>query len=188
MSRALALLAGLCVAGAASTHAWQLLDGMTGIKAYEVQFNRRVVGRVVVVGSDATPPPGYTAGLEYWNWEPGAAWRGAFTLVPVDAVPSHDAYGWTTFPHERFDLSHTVPMPAVAPQPGDRFYRVQVQKGRRWVSRGWMWLQDGPQPAQEWYGRKLTSDLVGEGDGSAIRFTSAEPPRPGSRDVFLLVH
>jgi hypothetical protein len=40
---------------------------------------------------------------------------------------------------------------------------------------------------QEWYGRNLTADLVGTEDG-AIRFTSVEPPAPGSRAVSLLLH
>ncbi len=184
--RSLALLVGLFAASAASTHATQLMDGMTGIKAYDILFGRRVIGRMVVVGCDnPNPPPGYTAGVEYWNWNRGAAWRGLFTLVPVEAVPDYDAYPWTTFPHEHFGLSQTVPMPTIAPEAGDRFYRVKVQEGSRWVPQGWMWLKSGPPRTQEWYGQNLTSDLVGE--GTAIRFTSAEPPRPGSRDVFLLV-
>jgi hypothetical protein len=162
------------------------MDGMTGIKAYDILFGRRVIGRMVVVGCDnRNPPPGYAAGLEYWNWSRGAAWRGLFTLVPVEAVPDYSAYRWTTFPHEHFDLSQTVPMPAIAPEAGDRFYRVKVQEGSRWVPQGWMWLKSGPPRIQEWYGQNLTSDLVGE--GTAIRFTSAEPPPPGSNDVFLLI-
>jgi hypothetical protein len=49
-----------------------------------------------------------------------------------------------------------------------------------------MWLKNGPPRVQEWYGQNLTSDLIGE--GTAIRFTSAEPPPLGSKDVFLLIH
>ena len=68
----------------------------------------------------------------------------------------------------------------------DLFYRVQVRTESGWVDQGWMWLINGPKRVQEWYGRNLTSDLVGE--GTAIRFTSAEPPRPGSIEVYLLIH
>ncbi len=76
-----------------------------------------MIGRVVVVGCDnLNPPTGYTAGVEYWNWNQGAAWRGSFTLVPIEAVPNYSAYRWTTFPHEHFDLSQTVPMPSIAPE------------------------------------------------------------------------
>jgi hypothetical protein len=185
-SSTLTLSLALLLFTSSSTHAWQLMDGMTTIKAYEIVFNHRLIGRVVVVGcGNPNPPPGYTAGLEYWNWSPGAAWRGSFTLVPVEAVPDYYAHSWATFPHEHFDLSHTVPMPAIAPEAGDRFYRVQVHNGSRWAPHGWMWLMNGSPRAQEWYGRNLTSDLVG--DGTAIRFTSAEPPRPGSKDVYLLI-
>jgi hypothetical protein len=184
--RRLALLALLCAAGSASTHA-QLNDGMCGIKAYRIQFGSQVIGQVVVVGCDnPNPPAGFTAGREYWTWSAGADWRGSFTLVPVEPVPSYSAYRWTEFPHEHFDLSRAVPMPAIAPRAADRFYEVQVAEGSRWVSRGWMWLVDGPPRAQEWYGRGLGSDLVG--DGAAIRFRSAEPPAPGSTEVYLLLH
>jgi hypothetical protein len=163
------------------------MDGMTGLKAYQIVFGGRVIGRVVLVGCDnSNPPTGYTAGVEYWNWNRGAAWRGSFTLVPIEAVPNYSAYRWTTFPHEHFDLSQTVPMPSIAPEAGDQFYRVNVQEGSRWVPQGWMWLKSGPPRIQEWYGQNLTSDLIG--DGTAIRFTSAEPPPQGSKDVFLLIH
>ena len=131
------------------------------------------------------PPPGYTAGQEYWTWIPGAAWRGTFTLVPVDTVPDYYSSSWATFPHDHFDLSHTAPMPSISPEAGDRFYRVQVRSGSRWIDQGWMWLINDERK-QEWYGRSLTSDLIG--DGTAIRFTSADPPKPGSTDVYLLIH
>jgi hypothetical protein len=48
-----------------------------------------------------------------------------------------------------------------------------------------MWLMNGPTRRQIWYGRDLTTDLVGA-EGTAIRFASAEIPAPGSRDVYLL--
>lgn len=54
------------------------------------------------------------------------------------------------------------------------------------INQGWMWLINGAQPVQEWYGQNLTSDLVGA--GGAIYFTSAEPPAPGSKDVYMLIH
>ncbi len=183
---AIALLVGLAAVGAVPTHAGQLMEGMSSVKAFRIEFNARPIGHVVVVGCDnANPPAGYTAGQEYWTWEPGAAWRGTFTLVPVDAVPDYAAFRWTTFPHQHFDLSHTVPMPTIAPAASDRFYRVQVRRGPAWVDQGWMWLLNGPARRQAWYGRDLTTDLVGD-EGAAIRFVSADTPAPGSRDVYLL--
>ena len=182
-----ALLVALCAAGTAPAHARQMIDGLIMIKAYRIEFNNKIIGTVVVVGCDnLNPPPGYTAGKEYWTWTPGAAWRGTFTLVPVDTVPDYYSYSWETFPHEHFDLSRTVPMPSISPEAGDRFYRVQVRSESRWVDQGWMWLINGTERVQEWYGRNLTSDLVGT--GTAIRFTSADPPTPGSSDVYLLIH
>ena len=182
-----ALLVALCAVGTAPAHAAEILDGPLMIKAYRIEFNNRIIGTVVVVGCDnLNPPPGYTAGQEYWTWTPGAAWRGTFTLVPVNDVPDYYSYSWETFPHEHFDLSRTVPMPSISPEAGDRFYRVQVRSESRWVDQGWMWLINGTERVQEWYGRNLTSDLVG--DGTAIRFTSVDPPTPGSSDVYLLIH
>ena len=71
-----ALILALC-AVAAPVRARQLMDGMSGIKAYRIEFNNVVIGTVVVVGSEnLNPLPGYTAGQEYWTWAPGAAWRG----------------------------------------------------------------------------------------------------------------
>ena len=182
-----ALLVALCAVGGAPAHARQLNEGMSGLKAFRIEFNDRIIGTVVVVGCDnQNPPPGYTAGQEYWNWMPGAAWRGTFTLVPVDPVPDYYSNSWETFPHEHFDLSRTVSMPSLAADLGGQFYRVQVRRESGWVDQGWMSLTNGGKRAQEWYGRNLTTDLVG--DGTAIRFTSAEPPRPGSSDVYLLLH
>jgi hypothetical protein len=180
-------LLGLCGVETALTHARQLNEGYSTLKAYKIHFNNRIIGRVVVVGgSNLNPPLGYTSGREYWTWIPRAAWRGTFTLVPDNTVPDYYSYSWEEFPHERFDISHTVPMPGIAPGAGDRFYRVQAQSGSQWIAQGWMWLINGVEPVQEWYGVNLTSDLVGTGE--AIRFTSAEPPAPGSRDVYLLIH
>ena len=180
-----ALLAALC-AIAAPAHARQLMDGLEGIKAYGIEYNNKTIGTVVVVGRDnPNPPPGYIAGREYWTWLPGGAWRGTFTLVPGDTVPDYYSSNWQTFSHDHFDLSRTVPMPSISPEAEDRFYRVQVQSGSRWIDLGWMWLINDERK-QEWYGRNLTSDLVG--DGTAIRFTSADPPKPGSTDVYLLIH
>lgn len=200
---AIVLFVGLCAVATAPARARQLMDGMSSrqlidgmtsrqlidglstFKAYQIEFNNKIIGSVVVVGRDnLNPPPGYIAGREYWTWSPGAAWRGTFTLVPVNTVPDYSAYNWETFPHEHFDLARTVPMPAISPDAGDRFYRVQVQSGSRWINQGWMWLINGR--AQEWYGQNLTSDLVGT--GGAIQFTSAEPPAPDSLEVYLLIH
>lgn len=142
---------------------------------------------MVVVGcNNLNPPPGYTAGKEYWTWTPGAAWRGTFTLVPITTVPDYYSHSWETFPHEHFDISRTVPMPSISPEAGDRFYRVQLRGEAIWIDGAWMWLRNGAGRVQEWYGRNLTSDLVGT--GTAIRFTSADPPAPGSSDVYLLIH
>ena len=174
-------------AAAATVPAREILDGPLMLKVYRIEFNDRTIGTLVVVGRDnPNPPPGYIAGREYWTWIPGAARRGTFTLVPGDSVPDYYSSNWATFPHDHFDLSRAVPMPSISPEPGDRFYRVQVQSGSRWIDQGWMWLINGDEPKQEWYGRNLTSDLVG--DGTAIRFTSADPPKPGSSDVYLLLH
>lgn len=168
-----ALLVALC-AGAAPAHARQLMQGLCTIQGYRIEFDNKIIGTVVVVGCDnLNPPAGYTAGQEYWTWTPGAAWRGTFTLVPVDTVPDYHSSTWETFPHEHFDLSHTVPMPSISPEADDRFYRVQVRSESHWIDQGWMWLINGSERVQEWYGRNLTSDLVG--DGTAIRFTSADP-------------
>ena len=182
-----ALLVALCAVGTTPAHAGEMMDGPVMIKAYRIEFNNRIIGTVVVVGCDnLNPPPGYTAGQEYWTWTPGAAWRGTFTLVPVSNVPDYYSYSWETFPHEHFDLSRTVPMPSISPEAGDRFYRVQVRSESRWVDQGWMWLINGTERVQEWYGRNLTSDLVGT--GTAIQFTSVDPPTPGSSEVYLLIH
>lgn len=78
-------------------------------------------------------------------------------------------------------------MPEIAPAANDRFYSVQVRRGWQWVNQGWMWLMNGSERRQEWYGRELRSDLVGD-DGAEIRFSSAEPPAPASRDVYRLIH
>jgi hypothetical protein len=186
VTRRVAFMAALFAAASATTNA-QLNEGMVGFKAYRILFGSQAIGHVVVVGCDnANPPAGFAAGREYWTWSPGAAWRGSFTLVPVEAVPIYSAYHWTEFPHEHFDLSHAVPLPAILPRPGDRFYEVRVRDGSEWMPRGWMWLTDVPRLAQEWYGLDLASDLVGE--GSAIRFDSVEPPAPNSAEVYLLVH
>jgi hypothetical protein len=158
------------------------------IRAYRIEFNNRVIGTVVVTGRDnPNPPPGYTSGREYWAWMPGAAWPGTFTLVPINTVPDYYSSSWETRSHESFELSRTVPMPSIPVDAADRFYRVQVRTDSKWVDQGWMWLNNddrGDKRVQEWYGRNLTSDLIG--DGTAIRFTSAEPPTPGSSEVYLL--
>jgi hypothetical protein len=164
----------------------QLMEGMSTIKAYNIEFNNRTIGRVVVVGCEnPNPPPGYSPGQEYWTWVPGAAWRGTFTLVPDSNVPNYNAHRWEKFPHQHFDLARTVPMPVVSPNASDRFYRVQAQSAEVWSDQGWMWLINGEKRMQEWYGLNLTSDLVGTGE--AIRFTSAEVPTPGSIAVYLLI-
>ena len=146
-----ALLVALCAASITPAHAVEMMDGPVMIKAYRIEFNNKIIGTVVVVGSgNLNPPPGYIAGKEYWTWIPGAAWRGTFTLVPVSNVPDYYSYSWETFPHERFDLSRTVPMPSISPEAGDRFYRVQVRTESGWVDQGWMWLINGTERVQEW--------------------------------------
>ena len=80
-------------------------------------------------------------------------------------------------------------MPTISPEAGDPFYRVQVRSESGWVDQGWMWLingTEGTERVQEWYGRNLPSDLIGT--GTAIRFTSADPPAPDSTEVYLLIH
>jgi len=140
---------------------------------------------VVVGGMNSDPPSGYTAGTEYWTWTSGRPWRGAFTLVPSRTVPAHSAFRWQTFPHERFDLSATVPFPAVSPAADDAFYQVQIAAGTGWIDQGYMWLDVGSPTVQTWYGVGLTTDLVG--DGGPIRFRSVEPPTAASTDVYLLL-
>ena len=173
-------------AAIAPAHARQILEGPLMIKAYRIEFNNRAIGKVVVVGRDnPNPPPGYSAGQQYWTWTPEEAWRGTFTLVPVSIVPDFYSHSWATFPNGRFDLSRTVSMAPISAEAGDRFYRVQVRSGSGWLDQGWMWLINGAEQMQAWYGRNLTSDQLG--DGAAIRFTSAEPPAPGSTRVYLLI-
>ena len=176
----------LCLAGTIAGQAAEIQDGPMMIKAYRIEFNNRIIGTIVVVGCDnLNPPPGYTAGKEYWTWTPGAAWSGTFTLVPMSNVPDFYSHSWETFSHQHFDLSRTVPMPSLMADMGGQFYSVQVRSEFRWVDQGWMWLINGAERVQEWYGRNLTSDLIGT--GTAIRFTSADPPPPGSSDVYLLI-
>ena len=152
-----ALLVALCAAGTATPHAAEIVDGPVMIKAYRIEFNNKIIGTVVVVGCDnPNPPPGYTAGREYWTWTPGAAWRGTFTLVPVSSVPDYHSHSWETFPHEHFDLSRTLPMPFlwVNGDGNDVIYRVQVRRESGWVDQGWMWLSNGAERRQEWYWTK----------------------------------
>jgi hypothetical protein len=164
----------------------QLMEGMiTLVAPFTIEAGGRVVGHVVVVGGANTdPPPGYTAGTEYWTWTAGSPWPEKFTLVPRRAVPRYTAFRWETFPHERFDLSRTVPFPAVSPAVDDDFYRVQIAAGAGWLDQGFMWLDTGSPAVQTWYGIGLTNDLVG--DGGPIRFRTVEPPAAGSVDVYLL--
>lgn len=185
--KTIALLLAICAVVTAPAHAEEILDGPLMIKTYRIEFYNRPIGMVVVVGCDnPNPPPGYAAGKEYWTWTPEAAWRGTFTLVPVNNVPDYYSNSWETFSHDHFDLSRTVPMPSISPEAGDRFYRVQLRGEAIWIDGAWMWLRNGPERVQEWYGLNLTSDLVGT--GTAIRFTSVDPPTAGSSDVYLLIH
>jgi hypothetical protein len=164
----------------------QLMDALTTLVApFAIEANGRVVGHVVVVGGGNTdPPPGYTAGTEYWTWTAGSPWPDKFTLVPRRAVPRFTALSWETFPHERFDLSRTVPLPPISPSADDDFYRVQIAASAGWLDQGFMWLEAGSPAVQTWYGIGLTNDLVG--DGGRIRFRTVEPPAAGSVDVYLL--
>jgi hypothetical protein len=164
----------------------QLNEGMSTLVApFTIEAGGRVVGQVVVVGGANTdPPPGYTAGVEYWTWTAGRGWRDGFTLVPRRTVPRYNAFEWQTFPHERFDLSRTVPLPAVSPAADDGFYRVQIAADGGWLDQGFMWLDTGSPPVQNWYGVELTKDLIG--DGGPIRFLTVDPPAAGSVDVYLL--
>jgi hypothetical protein len=169
-----------------AARAWaQLAPGVTELRAYDIKFGDTVIGKVVVVGDPASLPSGYSAETEYWTWASGQAWRGAFRLVPTDTVPSYSAHSWQTFPHDHFDLSGTVSIPSIDPDPGDAFYEVSIKSGSSWLDRGYMWLVDGAPDEQVWYGQGLTSDLVGDG-GTEIRFQSVEPPAAGSEQVYLL--
>jgi hypothetical protein len=182
----IALCVGVATVAAPVPASAQLMEGMSSLIApFTVEVNDRVVGQVVVVGGRNTdPPPGYTAGTEYWTWTAGRPWRQGFTLVPRRTVPSHGAFRWQTFPHEHFDLSRTVPFPAVSPGIADTFYEVQGAAGTGWIDQGYMWLDVGSPSVQTWYGIGLTHDLVG--DGGPIGFRTVEPPAAGSTDVYLL--
>jgi len=177
---AVALLAGIVVGPDLARG--QCSPGTTELYGtYDIQFNGQVVGHVVVVHGN--PPTGYSAETEYWHWNTGQAWRGAFKLVPVSPVPSHGAYSWVTFPHDHFDLSGTVSFPSVDPGAGDAFYRVSTKVGSTWVDQGYLWVLSGS--SQEAYGKNLSSNTFG-GVGQEIRFESVEPPSPGSESVYLL--
>ena len=187
LALSIALSLGLCTMTAAVPASAQLNEGYSTLVApFTIEVNGRAVGQVVVVGGKNTdPPPGYTAGTEYWTWASGRPWRGAFTLVPRRTVPSYAAFTWQTFPHERFDLSRTVPFPAVSPAANDAFYEVQIAAGGGWIDQGYMWLDVGAPTVQTWYGVGLTTDLVG--DGGRIRFHAVDPASAGSHDVYLLL-
>ena len=180
------LCVGVCTMVAPIPASAQLMEGMTTLVApFTIEVNGHVVGQVVVVGGGNTdPPPGYTAGTEYWTWTGGRSWRDEFKLVPRRTVPRYGAFRWQTFPHERFDLSRTVPLPAVLPAVNDGFYEVQIAADTGWVDQGFMWLDVGSPTVQTWYGIGLSNDLVG--DGGPIRFRTVEPPAAGSADVYLL--
>ena len=86
-------------------------------------------------------------------------------------------------PHERFDLSRTVPLPALSPAGNDAFYQVH-RRSTGWIEQVYMWLDVGSPTVQTWYGVGLTTDLVG--DGGPIKIRSVEAPAAGSADVYLL--
>ena len=186
LTMTIALGVGAATVAAPVPASAQLNDGMSTLVApFTIEVHGRVVGQVVVLGGANTdPPPGYTAGTEYWTWTAGRPWREGFTLVPRRTIPRYDAFTWQTFPHERFDLSRTVPFPAVTPGVDDAFYEVQIAAGTGWLDQGYMWLDTGSPTVQTWYGIGLTKDLVG--DGGPIRFHTVEPPPAGSADVYLL--
>ena len=133
-----ALCVGVCAMVAPVPASAQLNEGLSTLVApFTIEVNGHVVGQVVVVGGGNTdPPPGYTSGTEYWAWTGGRSWRDEFTLVPRRTVPRYGAFRWQTFPHERFDLSRTVPFPAVFPAVNDGFYEVQIAAGTGWVDQG----------------------------------------------------
>ena len=65
-------------------------------------------------------------------------------------------------PHERFDLSRTVPLPALSPAGNDAFYQVH-RRSTGWIEQAFVWLDVGSPTVQTWYGVGLTTDLVGDG-------------------------
>ncbi|MEQ1565891.1 MAG: hypothetical protein ABMA64_09665 [Myxococcota bacterium] len=174
---------GFGVALVGTDAAAEIDPGIGGVYdgGYEIVFNGQVIGHVVV--THANPPPGYAADTEYWHWNPGQAWRGAFRLVPAGAAPSYTAYPWQVFPHEVFDLAHTVPFPVVGLTAGDAFYKVSVKSGSTWLERGYAWVLGST--AQEWYGKNLTANTIG--GGAEIRFESVDPPAAGSEQVYPLL-
>ena len=186
LTMTIALDVGVATVTAPSPTSAQLMEGMiTLVAPFAIEVNGRVVGQVVVVGGGNTdPPPGYAAGTEYWTWTAGRPWRDEFTLVPRRTVPGYGAFRWQMFPHERFDLSRTVPFPAVSPAVEDAFYHVEIAADAGWIDQGYMWLDVGSPSLQTWFGIGLTKDLVG--DGGPIRFRAVEPPAAGSADVYLL--
>ena len=166
----------------ASAQTW---IGTAEFKSYDIVVQGAVVGKMVAVSCHRRGGvAGFAPGQEHWTWDPGHGWDASFKLVPARTLPTYHGRTWQTFPHDHFDLSTTVPMPAVRLGSRDGFYRVSVKSGGAWKARGYMWLARGAEDRQILYGQGLTADLVG--NGQAIRFEATNPPTPGSAQVYLL--
>ncbi|MEQ1507802.1 MAG: hypothetical protein ABMB14_36575 [Myxococcota bacterium] len=161
----------------------QLGDGTDDVVAYDIVLDHHRLGWVVIVGADHAPIAGFAAGQEHWAWF-DVAFPAAFALVPRDTLPGSPDAVTDRFPHDRFDLSATVPMPAVELGPTDRFYRVAIREPSQWLDQGWLWQLGGSPRDQVWFGAALERDRIG--GGRAIRFVRTDPPPPGSVDVFLV--
>jgi hypothetical protein len=154
---------------------------------YDIESGGKIVGYVVVVDAQSTNhPAGYTPGMEHWMWTGGPVWAGDFKLVASDTAPAYDCCTWQTHPHADFDLEKVVPFPEVAPNFGDRFYKVDREISGEDALVGYLWLQRGSTNVACWYETETHHEEVLNPDTTTLRFTAVKPPKEGDTRVFLL--
>ena len=162
----------------------QLDAGMSGWKPYDIQdddWPHATLGHVVVVAAEsAAPPEGFDAGTESWHWN-GTAWPDGFRLVPA-SWSEPPSVTWVVFDHEVFDLSATVPFPAISVGANDRYYEVEKRSATKSKLMAHFWFHDGVQTA---YGLdSLTTTTLRIGAGQALYFAEISAPGAGDIDVY----